>query len=71
MRIIILLILLTGCKNQNSEIRKENLRLKDEVVKHQNRATTLRNEIKVMTNQVDSLKIQLYNCGILLETFED
>ncbi|SHK72308.1 hypothetical protein SAMN04488007_3670 [Maribacter aquivivus] len=70
MRIIILLILMTGCTNQNLELQKENMRLKDEVLKYKEQANSLRNEAEALTNQVDSLKSKLYKCDIMIKSFE-
>lgn len=70
MRIIVLLILLTGCINQNLELQKENMRLKDEVNTIRQQANTLRNEAEALTNEVDSLKTELFKCDMMLESFE-
>ncbi|WP_339727791.1 hypothetical protein [Maribacter stanieri] len=71
MRIIVLLILLTGCTNQNLELQKENMRLKDEVNKIHQQTNSLRNEAEALTNVVDSLRTQLYNCDMMVKTIED
>jgi len=71
MRILILLfILITGCTNQNLELQKENMRLKDDVLKIKQQANSLRNNSEVLANQVDSLKTQLYECEMILESYE-
>ncbi|MEH6769449.1 hypothetical protein [Maribacter arcticus] len=70
MRIIVLLILLTGCTNQNLELQKENMRLKDEVKTIRQQANSLRNEAEALTKDVDSLKNELYKCDMMLEAYE-
>lgn len=70
MRIIALLILFTSCTNQNLELQKENIRLKNEVKLIKQQANSLRNETEALTNDVDSLKTELYNCDIMVKSFE-
>ncbi|WP_303600915.1 hypothetical protein [Maribacter sp. 1_MG-2023] len=46
------------------------MRLKDEVLKIKQQANSLRSKSEVLTNQIDSLKTQLYKCEMILESYE-